>query len=47
MKVDHAADLVIAGSGGYPKDLNLYQAQKALLHSTLAVKERGDDYLSG
>lgn len=35
------ADVVIAGAGGYPKDINMYQAQKALLHSALAVKEGG------
>ena len=28
--VEHPADVVIVGAGGYPKDLNLYQAQKAL-----------------
>jgi nickel-dependent lactate racemase len=39
--VDKPADLVIAASGGSPKDLNLYQAQKALLHSSVAVKEGG------
>lgn len=35
------ADLVIAASGGFPKDVNLYQAQKALLHAAVAVKEGG------
>lgn len=34
-------DLIIATPGGPPKDLNLYQAQKALAHASLAVKEGG------
>ncbi len=28
--IDHPADIVIVSAGGHPKDLNLYQAQKAL-----------------
>ncbi|MFT8871601.1 MAG: nickel-dependent lactate racemase [Sporolactobacillus sp.] len=39
--VDAPADLVIAASGGHPKDLNLYQAQKALLHACRVVKPGG------
>ncbi len=35
------ADLVIASSGGYPKDINLYQASKALVNASYAVKEGG------
>ena len=34
-------DLVIASPGGYPKDINLYQSQKALTHAGLFVKENG------
>ena len=34
-------DLVITAAGGYPKDINFYQAQKALAHASLAVKEQG------
>ena len=34
-------DLVIASPGGYPKDLNLYQAQKALAHAALVTKPGG------
>lgn len=30
VEVDRPADIVIASAGGHPKDLNLYQAQKAL-----------------
>ena len=41
VEVNEPADLVIAASGGFPKDLNLYQAQKALLHAAVAVKEGG------
>ncbi|MGI6709582.1 MAG: hypothetical protein ACOX33_10935 [Dethiobacteria bacterium] len=35
------ADVVIAGCGGYPKDINLYQAQKTLENAAGAVKEGG------
>ncbi|MGI6574749.1 MAG: nickel-dependent lactate racemase [bacterium] len=35
------ADIVIASTGGYPKDINLYQAQKGLEHASYAVKEGG------
>ncbi|MFZ5943578.1 MAG: nickel-dependent lactate racemase [Bacillota bacterium] len=41
VEVNKPADLVIAASGGFPKDVNLYQAQKALLHAAIAVKEGG------
>lgn len=39
--VDKKFDLVIASAGGYPKDINLYQAQKALTHASLLVKDSG------
>ncbi|AEH60579.1 Protein of unknown function DUF2088 [Methanosalsum zhilinae DSM 4017] len=35
------ADIVIVSAGGYPKDINLYQAQKALENAKSAVKEGG------
>ena len=35
------ADVVVAGCGGYPKDINMYQAQKALDSAALAVREGG------
>ncbi|QZY56210.1 nickel-dependent lactate racemase [Crassaminicella profunda] len=35
------ADLVIASAGGYPKDMNLYQATKALSNAKEAVKLGG------
>jgi nickel-dependent lactate racemase len=34
-------DIVLASCGGYPKDINLYQAQKGLAHVTPAVKPGG------
>ncbi len=34
-------DLVIASPGGHPKDINLYQAQKALAHAALVTRDRG------
>ena len=33
---------MIASPGGYPKDLNLYQAQKGLAHATPIVRKGGD-----
>jgi nickel-dependent lactate racemase len=39
--VPHLYDLVIASVGGYPKDINFYQSQKALTHSALLTKESG------
>jgi lactate racemase len=41
VKIGRLYDLVIASPGGYPKDANLYQAQKALYHGQLAAKEGG------
>lgn len=34
-------DLMIVSSGGHPKDINLYQAQKALGHATPVAKKGG------
>jgi nickel-dependent lactate racemase len=34
-------DLLIVSAGGYPKDINVYQAQKALGHSTPVMKPGG------
>lgn len=34
-------DLVIASPGGYPKDINVYQAQKALAHAALITRPGG------
>lgn len=41
------ADIVIASQGGYPKDLNLYQTQKALANAVFAVKKGGIIILVG
>lgn len=35
------ADIVIASAGGYPKDINVYQAQKALDNARFAVRPGG------
>ena len=48
-KVDHLyrvplarrADAVLASAGGWPKDINLYQAHKALENAVLAVRDGG------
>ncbi len=39
--VSEPADLVIVSPGGYPKDINLYQAQKALENAARVTKEGG------
>ena len=39
--VEEPYDLVIASAGGYPKDINLYQAQKALTHASLFCRDGG------
>ena len=41
LKIDALADIVIASCGGYPKDINMYQAQKAMDAAVLAVKPGG------
>jgi len=41
VKIDEKADIVIVSVGGYPKDLNLYQAQKGLDNAKFAVKDGG------
>ncbi len=35
------SDVVIASAGGYPKDINLYQAQKALENAAVLVRDGG------
>jgi nickel-dependent lactate racemase len=40
--VSREYDIVIASPGGYPKDINLYQAQKGLAHATPVVRRGGD-----
>lgn len=39
--IEEKSDVVIAGCGGFPKDLDLYQASKAFSASVEAVKENG------
>jgi lactate racemase len=39
--VDQPADVVLVSAGGYPKDVNLYQAQKALDNAAAAVRPGG------
>jgi nickel-dependent lactate racemase len=39
--IAHAYDVVIASAGGHPRDLNLYQAQKALAHAALITRKGG------
>ena len=39
--IEKKADIVIASAGGYPKDINVYQAQKALNNAYQAVKPGG------
>jgi len=39
--IKQKAEVVIASAGGYPKDINVYQAQKALENAYQAVKKGG------
>jgi nickel-dependent lactate racemase len=41
IRISEQADIVIASPGGFPKDINLYQAQKGLDNSKYAVKDGG------
>lgn len=41
VKIKELADVVIASTGGYPKDLNLYQSMKCHMNATFAVKKGG------
>lgn len=41
VRIPRRADIVITTPGGYPKDINLYQAQKALDNAKHAVKDGG------
>jgi len=46
VEIASRADIVIASCGGYPKDINMYQAQKALDAALLAVKPGGSIILA-
>lgn len=39
--ITEQADIVIASTGGYPKDINLYQAQKTIDNAVYAMKPGG------
>ncbi|WP_034600745.1 nickel-dependent lactate racemase [Clostridiisalibacter paucivorans] len=41
VKIKEKADIVIVSPGGHPKDLNIYQSQKALDNASHAVKDGG------
>jgi nickel-dependent lactate racemase len=40
-ELDRPADIAVVSAGGHPKDLNLYQAQKALDNAACAVRDGG------
>lgn len=46
-KISRYADIVLVSQGGAPKDLNLYQTQKALENAKHAVKDGGTIILIG
>lgn len=46
-KIESRADIVIVSQGGSPKDINLYQTQKALDNAKHAVREGGIIILAG
>lgn len=41
VEIAEQADIVIASAGGYPKDINLYQAQKTIDNAVYAMKRGG------
>jgi nickel-dependent lactate racemase len=41
IKIPRRADIVLASAGGHPKDIDLYQAQKALDNASHAVRKGG------
>ena len=45
--IEHRADIVIVSQGGAPKDLNLYQTQKALDNAKHAIRDGGVIVLVG
>lgn len=40
-EIRHKADLVIASAGGYPKDIDLLQSHKSILHASAALETGG------
>ena len=45
-KIEKKYDLIIASPGGYPKDVNFYQAQKAITHVNLIAEKQGSIILA-
>jgi lactate racemase len=41
LRIKERADIVVVSAGGHPKDINLYQAQKALDNAKHAVRDGG------
>lgn len=41
IEIEKKADIVLVSAGGFPKDINMYQAQKALDNAKHAVREGG------
>jgi lactate racemase len=41
VEVERPFDLIIVSPGGYPKDIDIYQSQKALAHAALITKDGG------
>ncbi len=41
IEIEKPADIVVLSPGGFPKDINLYQAQKGLDNAQHAVKDGG------
>ncbi len=41
IRIPRRADIVVVSPGGFPKDINLYQAQKALDNAKHAVRDKG------
>ena len=41
VRIKHSYDMVIVSPGGHPKDINLYQSQKAITHAAAATKDGG------
>lgn len=46
-EIEAPADLVISSAGGHPKDINLYQTQKALRHGSAAAARHAPMILVG
>jgi nickel-dependent lactate racemase len=41
LPLERQTDIVVVSAGGFPKDINLYQAQKALIHGAYAARDGG------